>query len=179
MEPQRRRIDIISEPGFLTGIADIDIEEVRRRRAMCRDVEQELSYYRRLLHGRLDLLAYERRRRAGIETTPLIEALPSILGDTRPGSTRSANVAAAAIASPEFEGPGRRSIDYVLGDDFLARLSDLGDDELDQIEDAIAAAEQSVSRQRSTAQHAHDALSAEIGRRYRQGLTSVDELLNG
>jgi len=48
---------------------------------MCDDLEGELSYYRRLLHGRLDLLNFELRRRSGEETRSLIEALPEILAD--------------------------------------------------------------------------------------------------
>jgi hypothetical protein len=140
-------------------------------------VETELSYYRRLLHGRVDLLRFERRRRTGDDTRSVIDALPEILGDApRPG-TPHVTVATAATDPPDVPGPGRRSIDYLLGDDFLARLSDLSNDEIAEIEAKLEAEEAAISRQRSVAQQRLDALGDEIGRRYRLGLTSVDELL--
>jgi hypothetical protein len=177
MNDSRRRIDIISEPGFLSDIEEIDVAELRRRRTMCAAVETELSYYRRLLHGRVDLLRFERRRRSGEETRSVIDALPEILGDAPRTVAPHVTLATAVTDPPHIPGPGRRSIDFVLGDDFLARLSDLNDEELEDIEAKLEAEEAAVSQQRGTAQGALDAISDEIGRRYRLGLTSVDELL--
>ena len=79
----RRRIDIINDNAFLADIGEVDLDMLRQRRALADAVETELSFYRRLLHGRMDLLAFEMRRRNGEETRSLIEALPEILGAGR------------------------------------------------------------------------------------------------
>ena len=63
MTEHRRRIDQIMEPSFVDGLGDLSLDELRDRRRMCDDVENELSYYRRMLHGRMDLLRRLVRRR--------------------------------------------------------------------------------------------------------------------
>lgn len=178
LERQRRRFDIVSDPAFLADLETLVTDEIRSRRSMCQGLDRELSYYRRMLHGRLDLLAFERRRRRGEEDRTLIEALPEILGDAGvPGGHASA--ATGEIAPPEIPVPGRRGIDYVLGDDFLARIGEMDDATLDEAEAALIDAEREVSNQRRTVHQVTDTLGAEIARRYRAGLTSVDELFHG
>lgn len=65
MSSERRRIDQVREAEFLDDITTIPLDDLRSRRDLAEEVETELSYYRRLLHGRLDVLAFERRRRRG------------------------------------------------------------------------------------------------------------------
>ena len=87
-DPHRRRIDQILDPGYLEDIENIPLDALRAKRLMCDEVDTELSYYRRLLHGRMDLLAFELRRRRGEETRTLLEALPEIIaGAERSGGT--------------------------------------------------------------------------------------------
>ena len=179
LEPQRRRIDIVTDPDFLTGLEARETSEIRTQRAMCIDLDGELSYYRRMLHGRIDLLAFERRKRRGEEDRALLDALPEILGDAARSATGHHTIDTGDILPPEIPGPGRRAIDYVLGDDFLTNIDEADDAVLDEAEAALTAAEREVSEQRSIVQAASDALGEEIGRRYRAGLTSVDELLHG
>ena len=54
----RRRIDRILDDEFLAGFESADLDSIRELRQMTDEVETELSYYRRLLHGRMDLLAF-------------------------------------------------------------------------------------------------------------------------
>lgn len=176
MDQNRRRIDLVRDPTFIGALADVDLEELRKRRGLVEDVDAELSYYRRILHGRMDLLSFEQRRRAGTETRSLIEALPDILAD--PGGDGRAEVPKELpIETPDFAGSGRRTIDHVLDDDFLARLPSIEDAELDRIHEVLAEVEQQVSAQRRTVHEASDAISEELTRRYREGLADVDELL--
>ena len=58
MNDKRRRIDIVLEPEYLQGLDGLDLDELRRRRHTAEDVESQISYYRRLLHGRMDLLNF-------------------------------------------------------------------------------------------------------------------------
>jgi hypothetical protein len=151
------------------------LDVLRERRRICDELDSELSYYRRLLHGRLDLLDFERRRRTGEETRSIIEALPEILAD-EDEDDRAAALKTLPIEAPDVHG-AHRPIDRVLGDDFLARLPAIADDELDEIEEMLTATEQEVSTQRRTVYEVLEQLLEELTRRYRDGLASVDGLL--
>jgi predicted nucleotidyltransferase len=179
VEPRRRRIDIIMDESFLDGIREIDTAELRARRTMCADLDRELSFYRRLLHGRIDLVDFERRRRRGVEKRTLEEALPDILGDPPSGGPAHDAVTSFDILPPAVPRPGRRPVDRLLGDDVLSRLDTIDDAQLDRFDTALRSEEQKVSRHRKVTQDALDALGDELERRYRMGLTSVDELLHG
>ena len=79
MTDRRRRIDTVLEPEYLEDLGTADLDDLKQRRDTAEDVEAQISYYRRLLHGRMDLLNFELRRRRGDEKRTLIEALPEIL----------------------------------------------------------------------------------------------------
>lgn len=163
----RRRLDVILEPAFVADLGEVELAELRERRATAEAVETELSFYRRLLHGRMDLLAFELRRRSGEERRSLIEALPEILGA---GETASGQVGRRMDEDfPALPDVGRRDIDRVLGDDFLTRLPDLDDDQLQAIQEMLTTTEAEVSNHRRAVQVVFDTLQAEISRRYRDG----------
>lgn len=175
---QRRRIDQIRDPAFIDDLRDISLDELRQRRAMCDSVDTELSYYRRLLHGRMDLLAFELRRRSGEETRTLIEALPEILAGAEAASPLTTTGRAVSVALPDIPGNGQRTIDQVLGDDFLARLPSLDDAELRDIQALLAEVESEISEQRRAVYEVFEGLQSELTRRYREGLADVSELLD-
>lgn len=172
----RRRIDIISDPEFVSGLAELHIDELRARREMADTVETELSYYRRLLHGRMDLLAFELRRRSGDESRSLIDALPEILGGGETASGTGGRPTPAVM--PELPDEQRRPIDRVLADDFLARLPSMSDEELQDVQSMLAEAEREVSSQRKAAQQAFDGIQAEILTRYKEGTADQSGLLD-
>jgi hypothetical protein len=176
LEPNRRRIDVVTDPVFVATLNTDTLQELRERRVLCDELDNELSYYRRLLHGRLDLLGFEKRRRSGAETRSLIEALPEILADSE-GPTRETALKSLPIDTPDFLGDGHRAIDRVLGDDFLAHLPTLDDAELDEIEASLTVAERDISEQRRAVYDALALILEELTRRYREGLADVDELL--
>jgi hypothetical protein len=166
MTEYRRRIDIILEPEFVEGLEALELDELRARKKTADEVETELSYYRRLLHGRLDLLAFEMRRRSGEETRTLIDALPDVLGaGERGGEGRSRF---PTVFSPDLPDDRRRHIDKVLDDDFLSRLPMLDDDELGEIRSTLNEAETEISAKRRLAQKVVDALHHELIRRYKE-----------
>lgn len=179
-EQHRRRIDIVNDPAFTADIQDISLEALRERRHMCDDLDTELSYYRRLLHGRMDLLSFEIRRRRGEETRELIDALPEILADNDASSHEPRQLVARSlpVEPPDLPAFGRREIDHVLGDDFLARLPTLDDAELEDIQASLTEVEAEISTQRRSVYDAHEKIHEELTRRYRDGLASVDELLS-
>lgn len=154
------------------------MDELRERRGVLDDLDTEFSFYRRMLHGRMDLLSFEMRRRAGEETRSLIEALPQILAYGIDGPSRNTIPRDLPLTLPDISGDGNRSIDRVLGDDFLAHLPSLEDDELEEIQSALTEAEREISTQRRVVYDVHDQINAEIIRRYREGLADAADLLD-
>ena len=151
------------------------MEVLRERRRMCDDLDGELSYYRRLLHGRLDLLNFELRRCSGEETRSLMEALPEILADGEEPA-REAMPKSLSIELPDM-GERQRAIDRVLDDDFLTHLPSVDEAELTAIEADLSAIAEEVSAQRRAVYDALKVILEELTRRYRDGLATVDELL--
>ncbi len=175
---QRRRIDIVTSPEFTSGLAELSLEELRLRRRTCADLDVEYSYYRRLLQGRLDLLAFEMRRRAGEEKRTLIEALPEILASwASPG--RGLPERWVTVEIPDLPAAGRRAVDRALSDDFLARLPEMGEEDLAAVRQRLGEVEAEISRQRGAVFGVSEVLEAEVVRRYRSGRQAGDTAPQG
>lgn len=175
-DQKRRRIDQILDPEFSRDVEALDLDELRRRRDLSEEVERELSYYRRLLHGRMDLLAFELRRRRGEEERTLIEALPEIIAS---GLSKSKGLDVGEIRhlSLELDLPqvtGRRSIDHVLEDDALTRVASMDEDDLAAAQRALTEAESEISGRRRKLHSVIDRLQAEIIDRYKRGLAGSE-----
>ena len=162
----RRTIDIVLEPDYLADISEADLDELRQRREAAEDVESQISYYRRLLHGRVDLLNFELRRRSGQEERSLIEALPEILAS---GMTlgNEPNLRHLDTMPPLPASTGRRLIDKIMDDGILTQLPELTDDELTEAIDRVQEVEAELSAQRRQLHVVIDALQDEIIARYR------------
>jgi hypothetical protein len=173
----QRRIDQVKDKRFLSGLETMAIGELRDKRDTCDALDKEYAYYRRLLHGRLDLLSFELRRRSGEETRSLIDALPEILagphGEPNPGARQM------GIALPDLPDIGRRNLDRVMQDEFLSHIGDFSEEELLVIRRELAAAEESLSEDRRIVFETYDKLQTELARRYREGLADPSELLSG
>ena len=178
-DTKRRRIDLIQDADFLVGLDVLAIDDLRSRRSMCDDLDVELSYYRRMLHGRMDLLAFEMRRRAGEEEQTLLEALPRILSEGAYTSAPGLPERSVPIEVPDLPKPGRRLVDRALDGDFLARLPSMADDELRDIQTFLSEVEVDVSRHRRIVHTTLYRLQEELTRRYREGLADPGELLTG
>ena len=165
----RRRLDQVQSPEFTSGLEDISLEELRSRRRLCAELDTELSYTRRLLQGRLDLLTFEVRRRAGEEQRSLLEALPEVLASWAEGHP-GLPVRHVAVEVPDLPEHRRRAVDEALADDFLARLPEMDDSELAAVQQRLAEVEAEVSQQRRDVFEASDRIQAELVRRYRRGL---------
>jgi hypothetical protein len=163
---RRRRIDIVLEPEYLEGLESADLAEVRDRRDTAEDVEAQISYYRRLIHGRMDLLAFELKRRRGEEERSLIEALPEIL---------SSGLVLGDVPSPKHldvmpplpSTTGRRLIDKIMEDGIITQLPDLADDEVAEALERLSEVEGALSAQRRQLHNVIDRLQAEIVARFR------------
>ncbi len=173
MEGGNRRIDRILDPSHLDGIESRPLADVRTLRAEAEDEETLLSYERRLLHARMDILRAEQERRSGTGGT-LLERLPQILADDAPPSRGSISLK----DPPSLEHP-RRRVEKLVSDSTLANLGDLPDERIVEILGTLESAEAEVSEQRHAVQKVLDALTAEIGRRYRTGEANPEDVLSG
>ncbi|MEU9301843.1 AmfC protein [Streptomyces sp. NPDC048269] len=176
--PAQRSADV---PGTATAVAPagaaptsaLRLPELRALRRDAQRDEADLSYVRRLLQGRIDILRAELARRTDPET-PVVDRLSEILADAP--SSRSASARHVTLGTPHSE-------EYrLLAAEMLAdvELSDLGartDGELYDGMGKLIRYEQQVSRRRQQLQRTVDDCSAEITRRYREGEAQVDDLL--
>ncbi len=108
----------------------------------------------------------------------MIEALPDILSDSEGSSSHYTMPKTLPVEPPDVPMEGRRSIDKVLADDFLAHLPEVSDDELEAIQLMLTIAENGVSEQRRAVYEVLEILNQEVARRYREGIVSVTDLLD-
>lgn len=167
----------MQDADFLAGLSAMPAEELREKRMMCDDLDVELSFYRRMLHGRMDLLAFEMRRRAGEEEQTLLEALPRILSEGAYTPSPGLPSRSVGVELPDIDRKGRRTVDRALDGDFLARLPSLSDVDLGEIQRFLQDVEAEVSQQRSSVHHALDTIHEELTRRYSDGTADPDEAL--
>ncbi|WP_394814897.1 RsiG family protein [Streptomyces millisiae] len=150
------------------------LAELRELRRSAQREEADLSFVRRLLQGRIDILEAERRRRIAPEVG-LLDQLPRILADP-PSRQRSSarHVTLSTPASEEY----RRLAEEMLGEVELSDLSGLNDEVLHNALARLARWEAEVSRRRQALHRTADGCGAEIARRYREGEAQVDDLLS-
>lgn len=175
------QFDQVTAPEYLDGLESWPIGDVRARRDEATEVETGLSYMRRMVQGRLDiLLAEQQRRRQGGDVEDvgdLVARLPTILGDHvhAPGLGRLPTLLAPGDVDRAAD---EVAIEAILPSARLASLSDLPDDEIDQASHGLDDLERTISSQRREVFDVLDRLQREIVRRYRTGEASVDNLLS-
>lgn len=166
MTDRRRRIDIVLEPEYLDGLSNLDLDELRRRRVTAEDVEAQISYYRRLLHGRMDLLDFEQRRRRGEEERSILDALPEILAKGMILGTEP-TLKHIETMPPLPSVTGRRLIDKIMDDGVLTSLPELTDEEIAEALERLREVESELSVQRRQLHQVIDTLQEEMVSRYR------------
>ncbi|MFB6780285.1 ABC transporter substrate-binding protein [Streptomyces sp. NPDC056352] len=154
-------------------LGTLRLPELRALRRDAQRDEADLSYVRRLVQGRIDILRAELARRRDPET-PVVDRLSEILADT-PSRHRSSarHVTLTTPRSDEF----RRLAAETLAEVELSDLDARTDEELHTAMGRLVRYEQQVSRRRHRLQCTADDCSAEIARRYRDGEAQVDDLL--
>ncbi|MER7078202.1 hypothetical protein SAMN02982929_05385 [Saccharopolyspora kobensis] len=171
----RRRIDRVLSPDYTSGIEDLVLGEVRALRDEAAQEETDLSYLRRVLHARIDIVRAEQRRRAEGGSTSVVEQLVNILSDNAVGPATGSG--RYQTTEPSRAEAHRRHVEALVSDVDLSNVTSLSEAKLDQALDAYTAEEDSVSRRRREVQQVVDRLNAEIARRYREGAASVDDRL--
>ena len=171
----RRRIDRVLAPGFVDAVESIDLEDLRVRRADADQEEVDLSYARRLLQGRLDILRAEQASRRGDgpfsfqprSDVEIVAALSRILADDN-RQTRGLGRHVSS-SSPSRVGEHRREAERAVADVGGSDLAALDDVQLAEAIANLADIEARVSRSRRQVQGVVDLLTEEIARRYAAG----------
>lgn len=173
------QLDRILSAEYLGDLERRPMADVRAMRAECQEIETGLSYLRRLVQGRLDIVGAElQRRRDGAEPgdlADLISQLPEILSDrTRtPGFGRLPQLLAPGDVDAEMTA----RLDDIMADHDLETLPGLEADDLNRVHDELEALEREISDRRRQFFDRIDTLQAEVTRRYRTGEASVESLL--
>lgn len=168
------------DAGYLDDIDQRPLDEIRAMRAECVAVETSVSFVRRMVQGRLDIVRAELQRRSAghppAEVGQMIGRLPEILGDhgRPPGLGRLPQ----AIEPPDPDPAFVERLDAVAGVGRLSALPETDDAVLASMIDDLEALEHDVSARRRALFERIDALQAELTRRYRSGEASVESLLH-
>ncbi|MGH3977738.1 MAG: aerial mycelium formation protein [Pseudonocardiaceae bacterium] len=173
----RRRIDRVLASAFSDDLAQLPLAEVRSRRDDAAQEETDLSYLRRLLHARIDIVRAEQCRRRYGGAASVVAELAGILAANATGPATGSG--RYRTLEPSRAEAHRRNVEALLSDVDLSDVVSLSGERLDDALSAYLAEEQSVSQRRRQVQRVMDLLNAEIGSRYARGDTSVDDLLAG
>jgi hypothetical protein len=179
MPSHKDDLDRILASTYLDDIGERSLDDIRSMRTECQEAEVALSYLRRLIQGRLDIVHtyLEHSGDEGRDLGTLVEDLPGILSSgpgrpTGPGRTPQ-------LLSPDTEEVDLTAeLDAVLGVDEVATLSDLDSDQLNTIARRLEAIETRVSGDRRALHERIDTLQAELVERHKTGRASVDGLLS-
>ncbi|GAB3433351.1 hypothetical protein GCM10027436_09420 [Actinophytocola sediminis] len=163
-------------PDYVAGLAELDLNEVRARRDDAAQEETDLSYLRRLLHARIDIVKAERKRRAEGGSSSVVERLAEILADNAVGRAPAGSGRHQTLEPSRAEAH-RRHVEALVSDTDLSDVATLPDERLDLALRTYVAEEASVSQRRREVQRVMDVFNDQIARRYRAGSASVDQLL--
>lgn len=152
----------------------LSLPELRTLRRDAQRDEADLSYVRRLLQGRIDILRAELARRSPAGAASVVDRLPEILTDA-PARQRS-SARHVTLGTPQSEEYRRLAAD-MLAEVELSDLQARTDAELNTAMGRLVRYEQQVSGRRQRLQRTADECGAEITRRYRDGEAQVDDLL--
>jgi hypothetical protein len=161
-------------------------------RLECERAEAAVSFTRRVLHGRLDILAgVQQRRRDGAprpsgpgdgdrlvdELAELVEQLPALLSEQSPVGAARANRLLLTPPPDCVQDDLLQLVDDVVGPATLSSLGQQTDERVEELIGALRAVERDLSSVRHELHVSIDALQQEITRRYQVGEASLDGLL--
>ena len=174
------RIDDILSPDYVEGLDDLPLADVRSRRDECQEAADELSYLRRMVQGRLDIVHADLNRRAGGEAGDLHDLVEQLKrGEILGEGTRATGFGRLpnTLAPADTDGWMAAELDTIIDAGRVSTLPDLDEAEVRSIADKLTELERRVSEQRGELHNRANTLQEEIVRRYKSGEATVDSLL--
>jgi transposase len=172
-------IDRFLAPDYLGDLSARTTDEIRAMRGECQRAETSLSYLRRLVQGRIDILAADLRSRTeghgAADPADLVVHLPEILGEHvhEPGTGRLPTY----LAPPDDDAHLTDALDEIVDAQTISELRTLSDEQVHALVDRLTDLERTVSAQRRALFELIDPLQAELTRRYKSGEATVESLL--
>jgi hypothetical protein len=175
-EQGTRRIDRVLAEDYLAGLQQAPLADVRTLRDDAEQEEVDLSYIRRLIQGRMDIVRAELNRREGGAQGSIVDNLAAVLADEPRAGARG--MGRHATVEPSRVDSHRRYVEALVADVDLSDTAARTTDELHHAMRVLSDEEQVLSAKRRQVQTVMDACSAEITRRYKDGEADVSALLN-
>lgn len=172
---KHRRIDRVLAEDYLEGLESQPLDQVREMRRDAEQEEVDLSYLRRVLQGRLDILRAEFARRSG-DGGDIVGSLAQILADA-PSPSGPRGLGRHMTAEPSDADAQIGYVESLVPEIDVSNPAEADDETLRRAVEALEREEREVSARRRSVQQVMDACTAELGRRYRDGDADVSDLL--
>lgn len=159
------RIKRLTDPSYVSGLDARSLDDLRAMKTECNDVENALSYLRRLAQARVEILKAEsERRERGGSVEDLVKDLPRILSAESGRSTfTDTRVPPPDATNVELHWPDGR--EELVQDTTLANLPVLSSEELTSTLEKLRDFENELSGLRRDMHGVIDALEREIAER--------------
>lgn len=171
-----RRLDRVLADDYLDGLQSMSLDEVRHRRAEAEEEEVDLSYLRRLLQGRIDILKAEAERRRGPDAGDegFVDRLAAALADDHRATH---GLGRHLTAEPQRVTQNRRAVERLVADVGISDPGSLDDTQLGEAIGKLERFESQLSATRRAVHKVMDVCAAEVARRYREGEARVEDVL--
>ena len=165
------RIQRLIDPAFVAALGDRSLDELRAMKAECNEVENALSYRRRLAQARIEILEAEHERRiSGGTVGDLVKDLPRILSaESGRSSITDTRVPPPDAPGLELRWPDGR--EELIADTTLAHLPVIPADELESTLARLREFERELSDLRHRMHGVIDSVEREIATRQVAGTT--------
>jgi hypothetical protein len=150
---------------------ELSLEELRERRRVLQQLDDAVSYVRRVAQGRADLARAELARRGAGDAPELADDLRHVLGDRLLGSSDRP----PRPADDFSDHPRSEELDRLCAERGFGRLGELEDTAVAELAAALDVFEGEVSQQRHAVFAELDDLSEELVRRYREQVPPGDD----
>ena len=156
------RIQRLIDPAFVSSLDGKSLDELRAMKTECNDVENALSYRRRLAQARIEILEAENERRgSGGTVGDLVKDLPRILsGESGRSSIGDTRVAPPDAPGLELHWPDGR--EQLIVDTTLANLPVISAEELESTLERLREFERELSDLRHSMHDVIDTVEREI-----------------
>jgi hypothetical protein len=165
---------------YLDNVDSLTVDEIRHMRTECQEAEASLSYFRRLIQGRMDIVHAYLQRPADSEAPDLSSVVDNLAGILAGPGRPSGPGRNPVLHTPDTDDMAALTteLDDVLGIDEIGRLGELDDDALRSLAEQLRVLENRVSAERRGLHERIDTLQAELVARHKSGRASVDGLLS-
>jgi hypothetical protein len=178
MADNRRLVDRVADPAYSAGVENRSDDELKAMLAESAEAENEVSFERKLCQGRIDILKAElSRREEGGDSSDLVARLPQILAGDEPRSESGLPSRAPDYSIPRNADIPRRRVEEIVGEQTLARLPQLPNEEIGSVIQALSEHEANLSARRKTLHEVIEILQRENIRRMKSGDTDPSTAL--